>query len=73
MARVESAYHPIADYEVTAQLIETTKADFDRQNLLDVERWEENGQKGSAPVVHQVTRRLMSNVDMVLKATIMVD
>src|SRR5271166_468733 len=75
----KSAYHPIADYEVTAQLIETTKADFDRQNLLDIERWEENGQKGKdgnpcpAPTVHKVTRRLMADVDMVLKASIMVD
>jgi len=75
----ESAYHPIADYEMTAQLIETTKADFDRQNLLDIERWEDNGQMGKdgkpcpAPTVHKVTRRLMADVDMVLKASIGVD
>ena len=75
----ESAYHPIADYEVAAQLTGTIKAEFDRQNVLDVERWEANGQKAkdgksaSPPFVHQVTRKLVGNVDLALKGMVMVD
>jgi len=75
----DSAYHPIADYEVTAQLTGTIKAEFDRVNLLAIEHWEENGRLGKdrrpceAPIVHQVTRKLVGNVDLALKGMVMVD
>ncbi len=74
----DSTYHPIAEYEVTAQLTRNIKAEFDRCNLVDVERWERNGEKGDngksshAPVVHQVTRKLVGNVDQALNGMIVV-
>jgi putative DNA primase/helicase len=73
----ESAYHPVADYEMTGMQTRMIKEEFDRLNMSDLDSWEpqDNGANGKPrpkPIVHQVTTKLVRNVDQALKGDIMV-
>jgi putative DNA primase/helicase len=73
----ESAYHPVAEYEMTATQTRIIKEEFDRLNMSDLDAWHPkenaaNGKPHPKPIVHQVTRKLVGNVDQALKGDIVV-
>ncbi len=70
----ESAYRPMADYEVAAGQTKAIKAEFNRFNIKEIDEWEsrgktdkKSGEPSTCPVARQVTKRLIANVDQALK------
>ncbi len=58
----DGAYRVVPDSDLRGELTSWVRAEFIKQNLLDLEQWADNGGKGAAPEVRKVTAGGITNV-----------